>query len=209
MIYRAVNGRCAVVFEDLNPSLPISVNSALQILQKNGFLAIIVDIGFLARGLVGVSSYHRGARMREAPNVVDCSSLTKWLYAQLGIWLPRLAIEQRELGEPVQLNELVAGDLVFTTGSRDRYFQDLSDGVGHVGVYTNGRVIVHTANSKKGVVCCQLDQFLKINEFRGARRYFPNKKKLWTFETPPGREVETSSSIGWIILDSLPPCEQH
>src|SRR3989338_8780587 len=103
MEYRAVGNRCAVILNSLR--LPHSREETLAILNHKGFTVVEVDIIALARQCIGTSRYRRGARPSEAPAVVDCSSFIKWLYAQRGIWLPRRSIQQRELGEAVNLDE--------------------------------------------------------------------------------------------------------
>ena len=201
MNYRAAGSRCAVDFQSL--ALPISQQEALSLLVVEGFRKIDVDIVALAKARIGTSEYRRSARSREAPAVLDCSSLIKWLYAQRGIWLPRRSIQQREYGEAVLPQEIVAGDVVFTSGMIDYYFDDPSDGVGHVGIATGAGTIIHAANRKIGVVECSLESFAHGRWFRGARRYVPADRDIITLETPPDREVETEDDIRWIVLQFL------
>src|SRR3989338_8448371 len=111
MEYRAVGSRCAIDLNCLN--LSVSRKTVLDILNQNGFMEVDVDMISLARQCIGVSKYRRGARPSEFPNIVDCSSFVKWLYARRGIWLPRRTIQQRQYGETVDINELTAGDLIF------------------------------------------------------------------------------------------------
>ncbi len=202
MEYRAVGNHCAVILDSLN--LPISREEALAILNHKGFMAVEVDIIALARQCIGTSQYRRGAKPSEAPAVVDCSSFVKWLYGMRGIWLPRRSIQQRELGEAVSLDELVAGDVVFVSGWIDYYHNDPANGVGHVGITTGGGTVIHAADKKANVVESSLDKFVGKIKFRGARRYLPKGVEVLTFETPPNREVEIADDIRWIILQSLP-----
>ncbi|KKT14953.1 MAG: NlpC/P60 family protein [Parcubacteria group bacterium GW2011_GWF2_44_8b] len=202
MEYRAVGSRCAVILDSLH--LPISREEALAILNHKGFVLVEVDIIALARQCIGTSQYRRGARPSEAPTVVDCSSFIKWLYAQRGIWLPRRSIQQRELGEVVNLDELVAGDAVFISGRIDYYHDDPANGVGHVGIATGYGTVVHAADRKVNVVESPLDKFVGEAKFRGARRYIPQNVEVLTFETPLNREVEVADDIKWIILQQLP-----
>lgn len=201
MEYRAVGNRCAV---DINAlGLPISNAQVLSILVGQGFKVIEVDLIVLARQCVDGSLYRRGARPTEAPGVVDCSSLTKWLYGQRGICLPRRSIQQRELGQVINSDELVVGDLIFVSGLIDYYYHDPADGVGHVGIVTADGSIIHAANKKANVVEVPLDKFIDKNGFRGARRYFPKEGEVLTLETPPEREVEIADDIKWIVLQTL------
>jgi len=202
MEYRAVGNRCAVILDSLR--LPISHEEALAILTQKGFRHVEADIITLARQCIGTSQYRRGARLLEAPTIVDCSSFIKWLYAQRGIWLPRRSIQQRELGEVVSLEEITAGDVVFVSGWINYYYDDPGNGVGHVGIATGDGTIVHAANSKIHVVETSLEKFASTAEFRGARRYLPKGIEVITFETPADREVEIANDIRWIVLQSLP-----
>lgn len=201
MQYRAVENRCAAVLDSFR--LPISHEEILAILKRNGFGAVAVDVLSLARQCICTSQYRRGARLYEAPGVVDCSSLIKWLYAKRGIWLPRRSIQQREFGEPVNLNEVIAGDVVFVSGKIDYYDENPADGVGHVGVATGEGTIIHAANSRVNVIESSITSFAGENKFRGARRYIPKDAEVITFETPPKRDVETADDIRWIVLQSL------
>ena len=175
MNYRAVENRCAVDSAALR--LPIPHQDVLAILATKGFKVLHVDIVDLARLCVGTSKYRRGAKPSEAPTVVDCSSLTKWLYGQCGVWLPRRSIQQRELGEVVHPYKILAGDLVFSSGWIDYYLDDPADGVGHVGIATGNATIIHAANKKRGVIESPLETFIGKTRFRGARRYFPKHRK--------------------------------
>lgn len=203
MEYHAVRNRCAVSLDSLR--LPISREEALVILNEKGFTVTEVDIIALARQCVATSRYRRGARPSEAPTIVDCSSFTKWLYGQRGIWLPRRSIQQRELGVAVNLEELVAGDVVFTSGWINYYYDDPANGVGHVGIATGDGTVIHATNSKMGVGVLEssLNEFTEESKFRGIRRYIPKDREVLTFETPSDREVEIADDIRWILLQSL------
>jgi hypothetical protein len=202
MEYRAVKNRCAVVLDFLR--LPISNEKALTLLKNKGFVVVNVDIIALARQCIKISKYRRGARLFEAPNIVDCSSLVKWFYAQRGIWLPRRSIQQHRLGEVVDIDKIIVNDLVFISGWIDYYDDDPKNGVGHVGIATGSGTIIHASDNEVNVVESSLDEFVgDKNKFRGARRYIPSDKEVLTLEAPINREVETADDIKWIILQSL------
>ena len=168
------------------------------------FKVLRVDVVALARSCVGVSRYRRGARLVEAPAIFDCSTLIKWSYGQCGIWLPRRSIQQRELGESVELSEITSGDVVFVSGWVDYYLDSPADGVGHVGIATGDNTVIHAGNRKIGVVETPLDKFVGKDKFRGVRRYIPKYREVTILETPVGREVEIADDIRWIVLQSLP-----
>ena len=199
-LYRAVENRCAVHFPSLN--LPISHDKALEILARKGFERLDIDFADIAQGLVGKSTYKRGARMYEAPKILDCSSLTKYLYAERGIWIPRRSIQQREYGTRVALKEVVTGDLVFTSGHIDYFLDNPNDGVGHVGFATGEGTIIHAANKRRGIVETSVHDFVG-DSLRGTVRLIPKEHEIVTLKTPSNREVETSDDIRWILIQSL------
>jgi hypothetical protein len=84
----------------------------------------VVDV---ARSKIG-DSYGWGA---EGPTVFDCSGLTQWAYAQIGIAIPRTSQAQAAGGVPVAYSDLQPGDLII-------YYPDAS----HVALYSgSGNVI--------------------------------------------------------------------
>lgn len=200
MIYRAVGDRIAVDFADLE--LPMPQIEAITRLSSLGFIRLRPDLIELARGRIGVSTYRRGARPREAPEVVDCSSFIKWLFGQLGVWLPRRTIQQCEAGEKM-LGDVMAGEVVYRTGHRNWYRRENRQGIGHVGLYIGDQRIVHAANTERGVVEEPIDEFLGTTPgaFRGARRFI--SLAAVTLEVPAAYEVETSDDIRWILLQHL------
>jgi hypothetical protein len=81
--------------------------------------AVAQDVVDFAAGLVW------GA---EGPGAFDCSGLTQYVYQQFGIELPRRAISQSRVGDPVG-RRLQRGDLLFfSDNSRESL-------VTHVGIY--------------------------------------------------------------------------
>jgi hypothetical protein len=198
--YLAAGKRCAVDFESLK--LPVSQEVALNILLKINFKVLDVDLLEIARSCIGKSTYRRGSSIHSAPQQFDCSSFTKWLYAQMGIKLPRRSIQQRELGDTVLISELAPGDLVFVTGRVNYFFDDPESGVGHVGIATGEDTIIHAASSRVGVIETDMERFIEKG-FRGAKRIIPKETNVLTLAVPDNREVEWSDDIRWIILQNI------
>jgi cell wall-associated NlpC family hydrolase len=199
MLIRAVGKRCGVVLQDLG--LPVSDGHALEDLTRAGFKVVPVSLVELARSRIGVSTFARKAQVREAPNKVDCSSFIKWLYGQLGVWIPRRTIQQWLFGQPVELAQVAAGDLVFTRGLHTYYTDDYGHEVGHVGLATGQDTVVHAANSQSGVTESPMQAFCKRPGLTGVRRVVPLDRVV-TLEVPDHREVETSDDLRWMLLSS-------
>jgi cell wall-associated NlpC family hydrolase len=135
--------------------------------------------------------------------VVDCSGLVKWLYAQIGLWLPRRAIQQRDYGRPITPHRPIAGDLIFASGANDYYDHNPADGVGHVGLATGDDTVIHVT-SGTNVIEVPLLEYVEETRFRGIRRYLLTDTETLTLQVPEGLEIETVDDIRWIILQSLP-----
>lgn len=210
-VYRAVGSRCAV---DLGRLLILGANEEKRAAIAALGCAVVSDAPIVAaiaaaRSCVGRSAWRRGASLREAPGVVDCSSFTKWCFVQIGIWIPRRSIQQRDWvgngGHVVNdRDDVRPGDLVFVSGWRDYFETDPTNGVGHVGIVTGDQTVIHAANSKLGVIESPLDDFLYLDRFRGARRMIQTGTTVLVLETPPDREVETEDDLRWMILQRVP-----
>ena len=72
------------------------------------------------------------------PSAFDCSGLTMYCYAQIGIGLPHAATAQQQMSTPVPLNALLPGDLVFFGGPGASY---------HVGIYAGGGSMIHAPHT--------------------------------------------------------------
>ena len=92
---------------------------------------------------------------------IDCSGFVYLTFhQQLGIPIPRTTAHQASLGQPVPLQELSAGDLVFfKTGFKTR----------HVGIYLGDGTFVH-ASTSSGVTLSRLDADYWRKHFWHARR---------------------------------------
>jgi cell wall-associated NlpC family hydrolase len=78
----------------------------------------------------------------EGPDSYDCSGLTMRAYESAGYQLPRTAAEQSMVGTPVDVADLLPGDLLF-------YATDPSDlaTVHHVVMYAGAGLVVHAPHS--------------------------------------------------------------
>lgn len=105
----------------------------------------------------------------------DCSGYVQMLYAKLGIRLPRDARQQivDPRAQPVPLNQLILGDLLFW-GKSERE-------IGHVGMFLGGEEFIHTSprENRPYLRISKLTDFEWSGQtgayysFRSARRFFP------------------------------------
>ena len=88
----------------------------------------------------------------------DCSGLTMYVYAQIGISLPHHAATQYTLGVPVSRDQLQPGDLVFFRG------------LGHMGMYIGGGNFIHAPHTGDVVKISPLSDPYYVANWVGARR---------------------------------------
>ena len=92
----------------------------------------------------------------------DCSGLVQYVYAIHGLGLPRVVRDQYGYGDPVKLDGLEPGDLVF--------FETLGHEVSHVGIAIGGDQFVHAPNARGQVRISRLTSGYWAERAIGARR---------------------------------------
>jgi cell wall-associated NlpC family hydrolase len=95
-------------------------------------------------------------------NCIDCSAFTQVIMKEVfNIQLPRTSQEQFTLMQPIAIDELQEGDLVFfNTGGR---------GISHVGIYLQNNKFLH-ASTSQGVTITDLSDKYWNPKFRGGGR---------------------------------------
>jgi len=88
----------------------------------------------------------------------DCSGLTMYVFAQVGVSLPHYAAAQYQLGQPVSRSDLQPGDLVFFRG------------LGHMGMYIGGGNMIHAPRTGDFVKISSLSESYYVATWVGARR---------------------------------------
>lgn len=92
----------------------------------------------------------------------DCSGYITTVFKELGVTLPRSSASMYEVGDSVDQNDLIPGDLVF--------FNTSGSGISHVGVYLGGGKFIHS-QTDKGVSISNLnDKYYWADRYVGAKR---------------------------------------
>ena len=99
----------------------------------------------------------------DTPAGVDCSGLTRAVFARFGCALPRQSRLQAALGQPVEAGALAPGDLVF-------FSTDKLVGINHVAIYLGGGRILHSSSRRGGVAVDRLPGTEYARWFVTARR---------------------------------------
>jgi cell wall-associated NlpC family hydrolase len=97
---------------------------------------------------LGVAYHWAGSSPSEG---FDCSGLTMWAYAQVGVSLPHNAAAQHSMGTPIDRSNLQPGDLVFFNGDN------------HEGMYIGGGQFVHAPHTGDVVKISNLDGYPGYN----------------------------------------------
>ncbi len=95
------------------------------------------DIVAAAYSRVG-SEYTQESGRRNGPWSFDCSGLTRWCYAQVGISIPGTSSTQYSGMQHVSLSNAVPGDVLWKSG--------------HVGIYAGNNTYVHASDYGVGVI---------------------------------------------------------
>ncbi len=92
-----------------------------------------------------------------SPYGFDCSGFIKYTFAHAGVSVPRSSYHQYRYGQPVKLNDLRVGDLVF--------FSTSGPGASHCGIYVGNGKFIH-AGSSTGITVAKV-----LNSYWGPRYY--------------------------------------
>lgn len=110
-----------------------------------------------AKTLQGVKYVHGGY----STSGLDCSGLTKYVFAKYGITLPRSSSAYSGIGTKVARSDLMAGDILLFDGWGNKTLN-------HVGIYIGDGSFIHASTTKGKVVVQNLNAYR--GTYLGARR---------------------------------------
>jgi len=218
--FRAAGNRCLVDFEGISYELAgdISAKMIEDCLIELGFKVssqvVPANVVRIARSMIGRAQYKRGTRFATAKErVFDCSTFTKWVYAQLGAWLPRLAVQQMKATwiNSCALEQARMGDLIFRSGFFNFYDDGPKRGIGHVGIVAGKNTVIHANNKSRGVSEDPTDLFLGSKaRFRGVSSVLLPGRQLVTLSWPEGtKEIDSSDCIFFMLQAHLRKKDKH
>lgn len=140
----------------MNPRISGAVPVCLLLFASDVLAQDAVD---LAVRLIG-RPYVWGA---EGPTTFDCSGLTQYVYQQVGLELPRRAIQQSKVGDATG-RRLQRGDLLFFSTDARR------STVTHVGLYEGAGMMIDASQRHGRVRRDDLSDRYWVERFMFARR---------------------------------------
>ena len=96
------------------------------------------------------------------PAGFDCSGLVQYVFAQYGVYVPRVVEQQWAVGDKIKPREIKAGDLLF--------FSTKGPGASHVAIALDAEHFVHAPNSTGVVRVEALTSTYWGSRYIGARR---------------------------------------
>jgi len=136
-------------------------NEIAKILDRLNFSYEVIEnprekIVELAKEQIG-KPYKSGASvLNDGGKVFDCSSLSSWVYAQVGIRIPRMCIDQTVFTQEIGESDLQEGDFIFSNTGRQVHKPEIETesieylpgtefkkGSDHVGLYVGDDQIIH------------------------------------------------------------------
>jgi phenylalanyl-tRNA synthetase beta subunit len=196
------------------------------ILNRLGFeyekIVPIEKVLALAPTLDGVLYKYGASISYDAPELFDCSSFIVYLFAQGGISIPRMVVDQYVFGEEVQENGLQPGDIVFANRGADgttEYIESLDvqqtrhttesqdflpgtkapESTDHNGMYIGDGKVIHASGTwdKGKVVIENLKESKGFQKIVGFRR-IPGATEERYVVTPPAERLDLMSARSFL-----------
>ncbi|MEO4054157.1 C40 family peptidase [Solibacillus sp. CAU 1738] len=92
----------------------------------------------------------------------DCSGYITTVFKELGVSLPRSSASMYGVGESVDKNDLIPGDLVF--------FNTSGSGISHVGIYLGGGDFIHSQTDIGVSITSINEKYYWADRYVGAKR---------------------------------------
>jgi len=180
--------------------IDIPEKNIINILESLGFkikkISPLKNVLKLAKALENVPYKHGASITYDAPNCFDCSSFTSYLFAQSGIQIPRMSIDQYFFGKPVEKKDLKAGDLVFSNTKKmihgiihyeSKEFKKglkIKNGIDHCGLYLGDGKVIHAVALRKKIIIEDLKKSREFKNLRGFKRIITEKDNLLLITVP-------------------------
>jgi cell wall-associated NlpC family hydrolase len=148
---KAVNEQLPPKKTSLEPVVPAAVKA-----DNMGYIAART-----AERFVGIPYRWGGNTVVDG---MDCSGFTRAVYNLCGVNIPRTSLEQFKIGQTINKNELIDGDLVFFGNSESQ--------ITHVGIYVGDNRFVHAPKRGDDIKISPIDGNGFAKRFIGAKRYF-------------------------------------
>jgi murein DD-endopeptidase len=152
-IERAVPAPAAEVVEAAPPLAPPvpdgsasspSVDPDAPAIASPSDSLILERVALTARRMVGIPYRYGGID----PRGFDCSGLVFYAYREAGVTVARTSREQLHASQPLNVDQALPGDLVFSRTSKRAW---------HVGIYLGDQRFIHAPSTGRAVAIERLD----------------------------------------------------
>lgn len=123
----------------------------------------------------------------DAPNYFDCSSLTSYLFAQAGIQIPRVSVDQYVFGKEISEKEAKFCDIIFSNTENGKIHYEtvdfikgtkIKEGVDHCGFYLGDGKSLHASRFSGNKVEVQnIKDNPSFKTIVGYRRFTDNEER--------------------------------
>ncbi len=111
--------------------------------------------------------YQRKAGPNLAPLTFSCSSFVQWVFAHVGVSLPRFAIDQSYMGQRIPPMGFMAGMLLFYQNSWP--ITDTDRSVGHVALAISDHEMIHGSSRSSRIVREEIPEPLLVTNVLADR----------------------------------------
>lgn len=118
---------------------------------------------------------------------LDSSSLVSWAFKKLGMIVPKEITNLAEVGEEVNKEHLLEGDLLF--------FKLNSEEVDHVGIYVGNNKFIHVPKAGEAIVEESIDSY----KVEMARRVTYSEVVRYVLEKMYMKEIHQSNFITYVV----------